>query len=110
MGISILPTRRVVIRTGVSARPPKGYFLRCAPRSGLASKSGIDVLAGVIDPDYTGEIMCILQNNGDKAFKVNHGDKICQMILLAYTTPDIVVVDALDNTGRGENGFGSTGS
>ena len=88
---------------------PNGYYGRIAPRSGLAVKKGIDVLAGIIDSDYRGEIMVVLINLGKDAVLYNVGDKIAQIIFSKYETTDFNVVENLDDTNRAEKGFGSTG-
>jgi len=103
----VLPGRRVVVSTGISVQLPPGTYGRIAPRSGLAVKHGLDTLAGVIDPDYTGEIKVVLQNlDMNQPFVIRPGYRIAQLILENYTTVDIV--EAL-NTDRGASGFGSTG-
>lgn len=105
----ILSGLRMMVPTGIAVCPPDGYFARVAPRSGLALKNGIDVLAGVIDPDYTGECFAMLFNTGTKQFVIEHGARIAQFILLAYAAPDVVEVDTLEAHTRGADGFGSTG-
>ena len=80
-----------------------------APRSGLAAKNGLDVLAGVIDSDYRGEIVCVLYNTGDETIKLPAGSKICQLIIEKIITPTAVWSDEINETERGSGGFGSTG-
>lgn len=80
-----------------------------APRSGLALKHAIDVGAGVIDADYRGPVGVILFNHSDVDFEVKAGDRIAQMILEKIVTPEVIEVEDLDSTLRGEGGFGSTG-
>ena len=90
---------------------PEDFYLRIAPRSGLSFKNGIDVLAGVIDYDYRGEIKIILLNTSDTDFVITKGDKIAQAILtriIKFT--EITTSDELNDTSRGEGGFGSTGT
>lgn len=90
---------------------PQDYYLRIAPRSGLAFKYGIDVGAGVIDYDYRGEIKVILFNHGQENFIINKGDRIGQAILtkiIRFST--IILSSNLSDTNRGNQGFGSTGS
>lgn len=82
---------------------------RAAPRSGLAWKHFIDVGAGVIDEDYRGNVGVILFNHGDGDFIVKCGDRIAQLVLERISTPDVVLVDSLDETDRAACGFGSTG-
>lgn len=89
---------------------PKNYYLRIAPRSGLSLKNGINVMAGVIDYDYRGEIKVILSNTSDKDFVIEQGDKIAQAILTRILRFDeISITGELNNTCRGMGGFGSTG-
>lgn len=80
-----------------------------APRSGLAWKNSIDVGAGVIDADYRGPVGVILFNHSDSDFTIKAGDRIAQLILELIITPDVMEVDDLDATARGDGGFGSTG-
>jgi dUTP pyrophosphatase len=107
--ISLQPGERRSIRTGLAMAIPEGYYGRLAPRSGLASKKGIDVLAGVIDADYRGEIGCLLYNAGDEQIDLPAHTKICQLIIEKIITPAAVWVDGLPQTSRGSGGFGSTG-
>ena len=107
--VSLLPHHRVLARTGLAVSIPQGYYGRIAPRSGLAMKTGLDVLAGVIDADYRGEILCLLYNTGDQTIELPAGSKICQLILERIITPEAVWSDDLAVTGRGAGGFGSTG-
>jgi dUTP pyrophosphatase len=100
---------RLAYQTGIAVAIPPGFYGRVAPRSGLAYNFGIDVLAGVIDPDYRGEIKVILLNTGNEPFVVAHGDRIAQLIIERCVTPSITVVESLDDTVRGIGGFGSTG-
>ncbi len=99
---------RACIPTGISLVIPSGCYGRIAPRSGLALNFGINVGAGVIDPDYRGEIKVILFNHGENDFVINQGDKIAQLILELVTTPEVIEVESLDETERGNQGFGST--
>ena len=98
------------IHTGISIAIPQGWYGRIAPRSGLASKHGIDVLAGVIDSDYRGEILVVLHNTSRVTFLVSAGDRIAQLIFERADTLPLVEVDNLDDTARGNSGFGSTGT
>jgi len=97
------------ISTGISIKVPNDCYARIAPRSGLAFKNGIDVFAGVIDSDYRAEVKVILMNNGDKDFNISGGDRIAQIIFEKIFTEDFREVEELDETQRGEGGFGSTG-
>lgn len=110
--ITLYPGDRCAVPTGVHVKIPKGYYGRVAPRSGLAFKYGIDVLAGVIDSDYRGEIKVILLNTSDTSFDIEYGDRIAQLIIEKIAIPDVLVVGNLDDleaSERGSNGFGSTG-
>ena len=82
---------------------------RIAPRSGLAVKNGIHVGAGVVDPDYRGEVKVLLMNMSDVDFHAAAGTRVAQMILERCATPPVLAVDTLDDTARGDAGFGSTG-
>lgn len=105
----IKPGERALIKTGVSVAIPNNFFGSIRPRSGLAVKKGIDVLAGVIDCDYRGEIGVVLINLGSETFVVQPGDRVAQMIIQPYLTVETVQVEDLDATNRGTGGFGSTG-
>lgn len=108
--ITIPPLSRALIKTGISIEIPKNYYGRIAPRSGLAFKNGIDVLAGVIDSSYRGEVGVILFNTDkDNAFIVNQGDRIAQLIIEAHYNMSFSENDTLTDTERGGGGFGSTG-
>ena len=100
---------RSLVTTGIAIEIPSGYVARIAPRSGLAFKYGVDVLAGVIDSSYRGEIKIILINHGDDNFYVEPGDKIAQLLIQPVELWNPVEVDKLTETSRGANGFGSTG-
>ena len=101
---------RKLIKTNISMDITPGYYGRIAPRSGLAYKSGIDVLAGVIDSDYRGDIGVILYNTDKNIdFTVKKGDRIAQIIFEACYTATLNNVENLDNTLRQAGGFGSTG-
>ncbi len=106
--IELGPRQRIVAKTGLAVAIPPGFYGRIAPRSGLASKHGLDVLAGVIDSDYRGEIGCLLYNTGDELIKLAAGSKICQLILEQIITPEAAWATDLDETARGAAGFGST--
>jgi len=106
---SIDPGQRRIVETGLSITVPPGTYGRVAPRSGLAVKHGINVLAGVIDRDYVGEVGVVLVNHSDQPFNVSVGDRIGQLILEQILTPEVEEVEELVATERGEGGFGSTG-
>tara|TARA_Y100000994_G_C15567209_1_gene390841 strand:- start:51 stop:482 length:432 start_codon:yes stop_codon:yes gene_type:complete len=107
----IRPFQRLVVKTGLYISLQKGYEAQIRPRSGLALKKGISVLnsPGTIDADYRGEICVILINLSDSDFEINSGDRIAQMVIAKHETICWEVVDKLDDSGRGESGFGSTG-
>lgn len=105
----INPGERLLTGTGVAVAVPEGHYGRVAPRSGLSTK-GIDVGAGVVDSDYRGEVHVLLINNGREVFWVRRGDRVAQLILEKCTTCPISVVDKLDETDRGDRGFGSSGT
>jgi dUTP pyrophosphatase len=107
--LEIGPRERVMARTGFAVAIPPGFYGRIAPRSGLAAKNGLDVLAGVIDSDYRGEVCVLLYNTSDEAIKLAAGSKICQLIVEQIITPDAAWASDLDETARGAGGFGSTG-
>ena len=98
-----------IVGTGIAVRIPDGWYGRVAPRSGLAAKHCIDVGAGVIDPDYTGEVKVVLFNRGFDNFEIKKGDRIAQLILERCETPHIKEIGLLEETLRGSDGFGSTG-
>jgi dUTP pyrophosphatase len=99
---------RRLFKTGMSLAIPSGVYGRIAPRSGLALKGGIDVLAGVIDEDYRGEIGVILINHGVSDWTVYVGDKIAQIVFERYERVVFEEVEELSETARGVGGFGST--
>lgn len=107
--LEIAPKQRVMARTGLAVAIPQGFYGRVAPRSGLAAKNGLDVLAGVIDSDYRGEVCCLLYNTGDETINLPAGSKICQLIVEQIITPEAKWATDLDETARGAGGFGSTG-
>jgi len=102
---------RALIGTGIALVLPPGVYGRVAPRSGLAVKYCINVGAGVIDPDYTGEVKVVLFNHGENDFEVKKGDRIAQLILERCETPPIgEIINLVKETERGSSGFGSTGN
>jgi dUTP pyrophosphatase len=107
--VTLAPGARAAVRTGLAVAVPAGFYGRVAPRSGLAVRHGIDVLAGVIDPDYRGEILCALVNHGREPFEVEKGARVAQLIVERIATPEPAWADELDETERGASGFGSTG-
>lgn len=109
--VTIGPLERALIPTGISIALPEGTEAQVRPRSGLAAKHGITVLnaPGTIDADYRGEIKVILVNLSNDPFVINPGERIAQMVVARYEKVVWEEVDALDDTERGEGGFGSTG-
>ena len=108
--ITIPPLSRALINTGLSLEIPYGFYGRIAPRSGLAVKYGIDVLAGVIDSSYRGPLGVVLYNTDkDKDFVVNIGDRIAQIIFEQHWNFKMEEVSDLSDTSRSNNGFGSSG-
>jgi dUTP pyrophosphatase len=109
---TVVPSQagNALVGTGIALSIPPGCYGRVAPRSGLAVKHCIQVGAGVIDPDYTGEVKVVLFNHGDKDFEVKKGDRIAQLVLEKCDTPIIKEIGLLDETLRGSDGFGSTGN
>ena len=107
--VEIGPRQRAIARTGLAVAIPPGFYGRVAPRSGLAVKNGLDVLAGVIDSDYRGEICVVLYNTGDERIHLPAGAKICQLIIEQIITPEAAWATDLEETARGAGGFGSTG-
>src|SRR3954467_5213615 len=104
----VIPTNtREVVPTGIAAEVPGGHYLRIAPRSGL-SKKGLDIGAGVIDPDYRGEIKALVINNSANDITIEKHDRIAQVILEKATVPIIEETEELGKTERGKGGFGST--
>jgi|TARA_B110000858_G_scaffold38804_1_gene43956 dUTP pyrophosphatase len=108
--LTIQPNSRDIVSTGVCATIPLGCYGRIAPRSGLTVKYGIHVGAGVIDPDYTGELKVCLFNLGSVPFEIKQGERIAQLILEKCSTPLIQEVNELQKTMRANRGFGSTGA
>lgn len=99
----------VVIPTGIAIQMPHGFYGRIAPRSGLAVKYSLNVHAGVIDPDYTGEIAVALINHGGRPVEIKKGERVAQLILEWHSRCDAEWVQDFEKTHRGASGFGSTG-
>lgn len=109
MEMNMIPAHgRETFKTGVHMAIPSGYFGAIRAKSGLLRKHGI-ICSGAVDCSYTGEIMVTLVNTSSKNYQVFKGDKIAQMILIPYHHAEFVQVEKLDETERGDNGFGSTG-
>ena len=109
--VKLKPGERMLIPTGLQMSLPHGFEAQIRPRSGLALRNGITMLnsPGTIDADYRGEIKVIAINHGQEEFVVNYGDRIAQMVIAPVVQLPINRVDELDETDRGEGGFGSTG-
>lgn len=109
--ITLRPMERRLIPTGLHIALPAGYEAQIRPRSGLALKHGLTVLntPGTVDADYRGEVGVLLINLGDKEFVINDGERIAQMIIARHETADFIAVEVLDETERGEGGYGHTG-
>lgn len=105
---TIQPKQRKTVCTGISLQMPENYTGLIWPRSGLSVKKGLDVLAGVIDSGYRGEIMICLYNTSFESVRINHGDKIAQIIFQEVPRVSMIPMDTLDSSQRGEQGFGST--
>ncbi|KAF6203970.1 hypothetical protein GE061_002308 [Apolygus lucorum] len=105
-----IPARgKELVKTDIQIQLPEGCYGRVAPRSGLAWKHHIDVGAGVIDADYTGNVGIVMFNHGPEDFKVQAGDRVAQLICEKICYPDIQEVQTIEETARGAGGFGSTG-
>ena len=109
--ITLKPLERALIPTGLFIELPVGYEAQIRPRSGLAIKHGISVLnsPGTIDADYRGEIRVVLVNLSNNDFVINHGERICQMIVAKHATVEWDEVNELEESDRGVGGFGHTG-
>lgn len=109
--ITLAPLQRCLVPTGLYIALPAGYEAQVRSRSGLALKQGISVLnaPGTIDADYRGEIRVILVNLSDTPFVVHDGERIAQLVIARHEQALWQPVDALDQTERGEGGFGHTG-
>ncbi len=109
--VIIAPGKTVLVPTGLAVMIERGFAGMLYARSGLAAKNGITLAncVGVIDSDYRGEILVALINLSDKEYTVTHGMRIAQMVITPVCTPEITETDRLEDTVRGEGGFGSTG-
>jgi dUTP pyrophosphatase len=110
--IELMPGSRALVPTGFALELPSGFEAQLRPRSGLALKHGVTLLnsPGTIDADYRGEVMVLLANLGAEAFTVRRGDRIAQLVVAPVAHVEVVSVEALGETDRGQGGFGSTGS
>ncbi len=110
-GVTLFPSERVLIKTGLHIELPEDIEAQIRPRSGLALNKGISIVnaPGTIDEDYRGDIGVILINLSEEPFKIKKGDKIAQMVFQKVEKYDLNIVDQLSKTVRGEGGFGHTG-
>lgn len=110
-GVTLQPMGRALIPTGLALAIPQGWEVQVRPRSGLALKHGLTLpnSPGTIDCDYRGPLGVIVLNLGDAPFTIRHGDRIAQMVVAPAPQARFDLVDALDDTARGQGGFGSTG-
>ena len=110
--VTIMPGETKLIKTGISMEIPTGYAGLIYARSGLASKKGLAPAnkVGVVDSDYRGEIMVALHNHSNEERQIENGERIAQFVITPYLKACFEEVDSLDDTERGENGFGSTGT
>lgn len=109
--ITLHPHERALITTGIAVAIPEGYVGLVFGRSGLGTKHGVTLSngVGVIDSDYRGQIHVGLVNHSDMPYTISNGDRIAQLCIMPAMAADFVQTDALDETGRSANGFGSTG-
>ena len=109
--VTLAPSARTLVPTGLYISIPKGYEAQIRPRSGLALKKGITILntPGTIDADYRGEIGIIVVNLSQDDFVINDGERIAQMIVAKHETVEWEQCDSLEETERGSGGFGHTG-
>ncbi len=110
--ICLGPLERSMVPTGLYMALPAGYECQVRPRSGMAAKHGITVLntPGTIDADYRGEVKVILVNLSNESFTIEPGERIAQLVIAKHEHVEWEEVEVLDETGRGEGGFGSTGT
>lgn len=110
-GLTLQPMQRAVCPTGLRVAIPDGYEMQIRPRSGLATRHGITLpnTPGTIDSDYRGPLGVALVNLGPDPYTIRHGDRVAQAVIAPVVRAGFVVVGTLDETGRGEGGFGSTG-
>jgi len=110
-GITLAPSGRALVPTGLRLEIPAGYEVQIRPRSGLALKHGITLpnSPGTIDSDYRGPLGVIVMNAGSEPFVINHGDRIAQMVVAPVIQARFKLAEVLGDTARGAGGFGSTG-
>lgn len=106
--VEVLPKETKIIPTGLKFEIPDGYEIQIRPRSGMSVKTNTKVVFGTVDADYRGEIGIMLTNYGQENYNVKKGDKIAQMIIMPTYHANFLTVDSVNETERGEGGFGST--
>lgn len=109
--VTLHPMERMLVPTGLYIELPPGYEAQARARSGLAIKHGIGLVNGIgtIDSDYRGELCIPLINWGSEDFVINDGDRIAQLVIARYEKVEVELTDSLEETERGEGGFGHTG-
>jgi len=107
--VELQPGQRHPVKTGLHVALPEGFVGLVRDRSGLASRNGLHILAGVIDSNYRGEIQAVIINLGDKPYAIKPGDRIAQLIILPCVKAELRETDKLPETERNSAGFGSTG-
>jgi dUTP pyrophosphatase len=109
--VEIRPGQRAAIATGLAIKLPEGYEAQVRPRSGLAREHGVTLVnsPGTIDADYTGPLIILMINLGDRPVRIEHGQRIAQMVIAPVVQAELAEVDELPVTARGAGGFGSTG-
>jgi dUTP pyrophosphatase len=109
--VTIYPGQTALVNTGIAIKFPEGYGGMIRDRSSIATKRQLFTVAGIIDNGYTGEIKIALHNGSDTIHRIDHGEKIAQLVLIPTTDFQVEVVDDIESSdGRGKNGFGSTGT
>lgn len=106
----VVPARgKAIITTDIAIAVPVGFYGRVAPRSGMAWKKHTDIGAGVIDADYRGPVGVVMFNHSDEDLQIEVGDRVAQLVIEQISMAPLTEVDSLDDTERGEGGYGSTG-
>ena len=110
-GVNLFPNKPELIPTGLRAQIPQGLEIQIRPRSGLALRNAVSVInsPGTIDSDYRGEIGIIMINLGKEIFRISHGDRIAQMVVVPIVQASFEMFESLEKSDRASNGFGSTG-
>ncbi len=108
--VTLAPGERATLATGLFVAIPAGHVGLVWPRSGLAVRHGLDTLAGVIDSDYRGELRVVLVNHGREPVTLEPGERIAQLLVQPVARATFVRAPSLDDTARGDGGFGSTGA